>query len=112
MLVGVLVAGCAQSLAILMTPRPAKPPMQFVVMPRDASIVCHGVVHVDGIGSVTVTVTVDGRTYVGRFSNHNTLLLSADNHELRCEMQDDGMENGVGICVDDTGRLYDALVRR
>jgi hypothetical protein len=88
--------------------------MQFVVMPRDAGNVYHGVIHANGFGADTVTVIVDGRTYTGPFSKTGSkaLLLSTDNHELRCDMQDDGMEHGVGICVDDCGRVYDALLRK
>jgi hypothetical protein len=90
--------------------------MQFVLMPRDAGNVYHGVPHASGFGAgiVAVTVTVDGRTYMGRISKtgSKTLLLSADDHELRCDMKNDGMQRSVGICVDDSGRVYDALLRK
>jgi hypothetical protein len=88
--------------------------MQFVAMPRDAGNVYHGVVHANGFGAGTITITVDARTYVGSFSKTGSkwLLLSADNHELRCDMQDDGKEHRVGICVEDSGRVYDALLHK
>lgn len=113
-LLGALMTGCAQNLAMLMSPRSARPPMQFAVMPRDATNVYRGVVHANSFGTGSITITVDARTYVGPFSKtvSKWLLLSTDNHELRCDMQDDGMEHGVGICVDDSGRVYDALLRK
>jgi len=112
-LVSVLITGCAPSVAILMSPGSERPPMRFIVMPRDTDDVYHGVVHTNGCGAGTVTVTVDGRTYTGPLSKTGStaLLLSTDNHELRCDMQADGMERSVGDCVDDSGRIYDALLR-
>ena len=113
-LVSVLITGCAPSVAILMSPGSERPPMRFIVMPRDTDNVYHGVVHTNGFGAGTLTVTADGRTYTGPLSKTEStaLLLSADNHELRCDLQADGMERSVGDCVDDSGRIYDALLRK
>ena len=111
--VSALIAGCAVSLGMLMNPGSARPPMQFVMMSRDAGYVYHGVEHANRSGSCTITVNVDSRIYTGPLrKSGSTLLLSADNHELRCDMQGYGMGNGVGTCVDDSGRLYDAALRK
>ncbi len=77
-------------------------------MPRDSGNVYHGVVTTNGFGSRTSTINVDGRTYTGPFAKTgSTMLSSGDNHRLHCDTQSDG----VGTCVDDFGRVYDAILR-
>ena len=108
-----LIAGCAQSLAILMSTGSAKPQTQFVMMPRDSANVYHGAVNANGFGSRTITVMVDGRTYTGLFAKTGpTVLSSADNHKLRCDTQGDEVGHGEGICVDDCGQVYDTVLRK
>ena len=81
-------------------------------MPRDSGNVYHGVVNAKGLGSRTITVNVDGRTYTGRFGkNGATMLSSADNHKFRCDTQGVEVGHGGGNCVDDFGRVYDVVLR-
>jgi hypothetical protein len=108
----VLIAGCAPSLAILMSTGSARPLAQFVMMPRDSDNVYHGIVNANGFVSRTITINVDGRIYAGPFAKTgSTMLASADNHRLRCDTLGVGVGHGAGICVDDFGRVYDAVLR-
>lgn len=48
------------------------------------------------------------------FGSHNfgkAILSSSDNHGLRCEIEGDGLGHGSAICLDDEGKIYDAIVQ-
>ena len=114
---------------------------QMTIMPRDSGNVYTGIVHADGLGGGTITMTSEGRTYTGPFARtgtndsfgyfqtyghgrtstgvtqasggHNAgkaILSSPDNHEMRCEIEGDGMGHGGAICLDDQRLIYDAVV--
>ena len=116
---------------------------QVQMMPRDSGKIYSGTVQGNGMGSGTMSITIDGETYTGpvvrttssdsfglvqqygrngksSFStvvssggtaNVKGMLASANGRGLRCEFTSTG-DSGGGICVDDKGRVYDAIVSR
>ena len=45
---------------------------QMTIMPRDGGQVYTGIVHADGFGAGTITMTIEGRTYTGPFARTAT----------------------------------------
>lgn len=45
---------------------------QMTIMPRDGGKVYTGIVHADGFGGGTITMTIEGRTYTGPFARTAT----------------------------------------
>ncbi len=112
------------------------------MMPRDSGKVYSGTVQGSATGSGTMTIEVDGQQYsgplmrtgsndsfgfiqqygkrgvstgtmamVGSASTVKALLSSPSGRGLRCEFTSDG-SGGGGVCVDDQGRVFDAIVGR
>jgi hypothetical protein len=116
------------------------PSLQMTIMSRDSGQIYKGVVHPDGFGAGTISMTVDGRTYNGPMARSSTndsfgfyqsfgknnssgvvstsgghnigkaVLSSSDNHGMRCDLEGDGLGHGSAICVDDQRKVYDAII--
>lgn len=111
------------------------------IMPRDSGKVYSGTVQGSG-GRGTMTIDIDGQTYtgpvvrtgsddsfgfvqqygkggmstgtVGSFGGTDTvkaILSSPTGRGLRCEFTSTGSSGG-GVCVNDLGRVFDAIVGR
>lgn len=111
-------------------------PLEARMMPRDSGNVFIGKVVANGINSATMEITVNGENYTGLWvsasaADSSQLILkhgsekykitqtgtginkgiftSSSGKGLRCESTATGM-GGAGICLDDSGRVYDILV--
>jgi hypothetical protein len=110
--------------------------LDMTVRARDNGQVYKGSAHPDGLGSGSIEMTVDGRTYTGTMQRnsatggfvlagsgagitggaipgHNTggaILTSQDGHSMRCDLAGDGLGHGTALCQDDQGRVYDATI--
>lgn len=112
------------------------------MMPRDSGKVYSGVVQGSVTGSGTMSIDIDGQTYsgpvvrtgsndsfgfiqqygkrgmstgtmtsFGSTASVKAILSSPAGRGLRCEFTSDG-SGGGGVCVDDQGRVLDAIVGR
>ncbi len=114
---------------------------QMDLMPRDSGKIYSGTITHTGIGSVSISIPIEGQTYKGigvhtgsddsfgffqvygkgksvtgssqTFGGNHTakaILSSPDNHGIRCDVIGDGQGHGSAICLDDNGRIYDAII--